>query len=75
MGSVYFIAQEATPELLLGVSNMCAECYSEIKIGDTIHYDRIEYRYLCKICEENIRIEMNKNSENTNEEEQGAMLF
>ncbi len=73
MGSACFITQKATREILLGVTNMCAECYSEIKIGDIIHYDRIEYRYLCKICEENIRIEMNENSENV--EEEGAMLF
>ncbi len=48
MGSACFVTQEATEEILLRVTNVCAECYDDIHEGDTIHYDMQNYRYLCK---------------------------
>jgi len=54
MSSVNFVAQEASEEIFKRVSCFCAECYSEFEIGDTIHYDMKEYRYLCRVCFEKI---------------------
>ena len=48
MSSPCFVTQEATEEILLRVTNVCAECYDDINEGDTIHYDMQNYRYLCK---------------------------
>ncbi len=40
-----FVTEQATAEILLRVSNVCAECYDDIVEGDTIHYDMQNYRY------------------------------
>ena len=50
MSSACFVTQEATEEILLRVTNVCAECYDDIEEGDTIHYDMQNYRYLCMSC-------------------------
>lgn len=63
MGSACFVTQEATREILLRVTNVCAECYDDIKEGDTIHYDMQNYRYLCKACQERLCAQMNENCE------------
>jgi len=63
MGSACFVTQEATREILLRVTNVCAECYDDIKEGDTIHYDMKNYRYLCKECQERLCAQMNENCE------------
>ena len=63
MSSECFITQEATEEILLRVTNVCAECYDDINIGDTIHYDMQSYRYLCECCQEKLCAQMNENCE------------
>jgi hypothetical protein len=63
MSSPCFVTQEATEEILLRVTNVCAECYDDIKEGDTIHYDMQNYRYLCKACQERLCAQMNENCE------------
>jgi hypothetical protein len=60
MSSACFISQEATSSILLRVTNMCAECYSDINEGDTIHYDMQNYRYLCNCCQEKLCSSMNE---------------
>ena len=52
MSNRYFLTQEATTEILLRVTNVCGECYHDLKEGDTIHYDMQTYRYLCNRCQE-----------------------
>jgi len=54
MSRVDFIVQEATEDIIDRVTNVCLECYSDIKVGDTIHYDMLNYRYLCKSCQERL---------------------
>ena len=61
--STCFVSQEATEEILLRVTNMCAECYADIRIGDTIHYDLQSYRYLCQKCQEELCEKMNDQCE------------
>lgn len=71
MGSACFVTQEATREILLRVTNVCAECYNDIKEGDTIHYDMQNYRYLCKECQERLCEKMNENCEVVEDESVG----
>ncbi len=52
MGKIDFFTQEATEDILFRVTSVCAECYSDISVGDTIYYDMQDYRYLCKCCQE-----------------------
>jgi hypothetical protein len=73
MSSACFITQEATEEILLRVTNVCAECYCDINTGDTIHYDMQSYRYLCESCQEKLCAQMNENCEIV--EEEGSGLF
>lgn len=68
MGSACFVTQEATQEILLRVTNVCAECYTDINTGDTIHYDMQNYRYLCDCCQELLCSQMNENCEIVEEE-------
>lgn len=68
MASECFITQEATSEILLRVTNVCAECYDDIKAGDIIHYDMQNYRYLCKSCQERLCALMDENCEMIEEE-------
>ena len=63
MGSACFVTELATKEILLRVTNVCAECYDDISEGDTIHYDMQNYRYLCKCCQEKLCSQMNENCE------------
>jgi len=63
MSSACFVTQEATEEILLRVTNVCAECYDDIETGDIIHYDMQNYRYLCKTCQERLCALMNENCE------------
>lgn len=71
MGSTCFVMQEATEEILLRVTNVCAECYDDIQTGDTIHYDMQNYRYLCKECQERLSAQMNENCEVVVDESEG----
>lgn len=71
MGSACFVTQEATEEILLRVTNVCAECYDDIQTGDTIHYDMQNYRYLCKACQERLCAQMNENCEVVVDESEG----
>jgi len=73
MSSACFVTQEATEEILLRVTNVCAECYDDIEEGDTIHYDMQNYRYLCKSCQERLCALMNENCELI--EDESAALF
>lgn len=73
MSSACFVTQEATQEILLRVTNVCAECYDDIEEGDIIHYDMQNYRYLCKICQERLCALMNENCEIVDAE--NAVLF
>jgi len=73
MSSACFVTQEATAEILLRVTNVCAECYDDIQEGDIIHYDMQNYRYLCKPCQERLCAMMNENCEVV--EDEGAALF
>lgn len=52
MSSACFVSQEATSEILLRVTNVCASCYDDLHPGDIIHYDMQSYRYLCTPCQE-----------------------
>jgi hypothetical protein len=73
MSSACFVTQEATEEILLRVTNVCAECYDDINPGDIIHYDMQNYRYLCECCQEKLCARMNENCESV--EEEGTGLF
>ena len=63
MSSACFVTQEATAEILLRVTNVCAECYDDIHEGDTIHYDMQNYRYLCMPCQKRLCAMMDENCE------------
>jgi len=73
MSSVCFVSQEATKEILLRVTNVCAECYDDIHNGDTIYYDMQSYRYLCACCQEKLCTQMNEDCEIV--EEESTSLF
>lgn len=73
MSSACFVSQEASKEILLRVTNVCAECYDDINDGDTIFYDMQNYRYLCQCCQEKLCAQMNENCEIV--EEESASLF
>lgn len=68
MGSACFVTEMATKEILLRVTNVCAECYDDIEEGDTIHYDMQNYRYLCKCCQEKLCAQMNEQCEIVDDE-------
>jgi len=63
MSSACFVTQEATNEILLRVTNVCAECYTDLNLGDTIHYDMQSYRFLCDCCQEKFCSRMNTECE------------
>ena len=69
--SVCFVTQEATEEILSRVTKVCAECYSDIQVGDLIHYDMQNYRYLCERCQEELCEKMNDQCEIIVEESEG----
>ena len=66
-----FVTQEATEDILLRVTNVCAECYDDISTGDTIHYDMQNYRYLCDCCQKILCARMNDECEVVREEDAG----
>ena len=68
-----FVTQEATEEILLRVTNVCGECYSDLEAGDIIHYDMQNYRYLCSDCQEKLCERMNDDCEIVDDEK--AVLF
>ena len=68
MSSTCFVTQEATEEILLRVTNVCAGCYDDINPGDIIYYDMQNYRYLCEYCQEKLCAQMNENCEIIEEE-------
>ena len=68
MSSVCFVTQEATQDILLRVTKVCAECYNDITEGDTIHYDMQSYRYLCEHCQEELCEKLNDSCELMEEE-------
>ena len=69
--SACFVSQEATDEILLRVTNVCAECYDDLHTGDMIHYDMQSYRYLCTACQEHLCDKMNEQCEVVEEPERG----
>jgi hypothetical protein len=71
MSNECFVTQEATEEILLRVTNVCAECYTDLEAGSTIHYDMQNYRYLCDSCQKELCARMNENCEIVNEEDGG----
>ncbi len=68
MSSVCFVTQEATQDILLRVTKVCAECYNDITEGDTIHYDMQSYRYLCEHCQDKLYKNLNDSCEIMEEE-------
>ncbi len=71
MANGCFVTEQATAEILLRVTNVCAECYDDITEGDTIHYDMQNYRYLCTDCQERLCAQMNENCEVVEDESPG----
>ncbi len=71
MTNTCFVTHEATEEILLRVTNVCGECYSDIDMGDTIHYDMQNYRYLCDCCQKKLCSQMNDECEVVREEDTG----
>ena len=61
--STCFVDQVATREILLRVTNVCGECYCDLKEGDPIFYDLQNYRYLCEECYERVCERMNEQCE------------
>lgn len=49
-----FIEQNATMSILLNVTNVCSECYSDLKEGNIIFYDLKGCRYICDLCHDRI---------------------
>lgn len=73
MGAECFVTEQATEEILLRVTNVCGECYADITVGDTIHYDMQNYRYICMSCQERLSALLDENCEVS--EDEGAALF
>ncbi|MEA3490901.1 MAG: hypothetical protein U9R27_03285 [Campylobacterota bacterium] len=63
-----FVDQIASQEILLRVTNVCGECYDDLEVGDQIFYDMDSYRYLCQRCQEIICDNMEKESEDIDQE-------
>ncbi len=63
MASHCFVTQEATEQILLRVTNVCAECYCDLNLGDTIHYDMQNYRFLCDCCQKKLCSQLNDECE------------
>ncbi len=62
------MTQTATEAILLRVTNVCGECYGDLKLGDTIHYDTQNYRFLCDCCKEKLCSRMNEKCEIVHDE-------
>ncbi|SFV89869.1 hypothetical protein MNB_SV-4-1052 [hydrothermal vent metagenome] len=63
MSSNCFVTQIATKDVLVRVTNVCSECYTDLKEGDTIHYDMQNYRFLCDCCQQKFCLIMNEQCE------------
>jgi len=66
-----FIMESATEDILNRVTNMCAICYDDLHVGDTIHYDVQNYRYVCQKCQEELCEQLDSQCEITEDEEGG----
>ncbi len=71
MMSQCFIMQTATEDILLKVTNVCALCYGDIHVGDTIHYDTQRYHYVCQSCQEEQCAKLDAECEIVEDEEGG----
>ena len=58
-----FVTQVATENILLRVTNVCAECYDDLILGNIIHYDMQNYRFLCDCCQQKLCSMMNDECE------------
>ena len=74
MSSTSFVTQEATKDILLKVTNVCGECYTDLNEGDTIHYDMQNYRFLCNCCQEKLCAMMNENCEIVYDEAESTLF-
>ncbi len=62
-----FVDQIADKNILLHVTNVCGECYSDLAEGEHIYYDMQNYRYLCWQCKDRLASKMNDQCEVTEE--------
>jgi len=67
-----FVAQTATQNILLHVTNVCGMCYADLHEGEAVYYDMQAYRYLCESCAARLSEQMNEACEI---EEEQAGLF
>jgi cold shock CspA family protein len=67
-----FVAERATANILLHVTNVCGMCYHDLHEGEAVYYDMQEYRYLCENCAAILSEQMNEACEI---EEEQAGLF
>ena len=67
MSGQYFLEQVATVKILQQVTEVCAECYSNINIDDKIYYDMQNYRYICTNCSKEILKKMEQKIERVEE--------
>jgi len=74
MSSPCFVSQVATKEILIRVTQVCAECYSELQEGDTIHYDMQQYRYLCDCCQQKLESMMDESCQIIQEEAEPSLF-
>lgn len=68
-----FIMQIVTEDMLSRVTRVCAQCYDDIKAGDTIHYDMQQYRYICQKCHDK-QCEDTQNEHVVIDEEDGGLF-
>ena len=74
MSSHCFVTQIATEKILLRVTNVCGECYADLNVGDTIHYDMQNYRFLCNCCQEKLCAQMNEECEIVHDEAEPSLF-
>ena len=68
-----FVDQIANSDILLRVTNVCGECYDDLREGEHIYYDMQTYRYLCQHCKEMLSERMYDQCEII--EDEGGNLF
>ena len=68
MSAQSFVDQIATEEILQRVTHLCAECYDDLIVGETIYYDMQTYRYLCHKCHYELADEASEECEVIEEE-------
>lgn len=74
MSSNCFVTQIANKDILLRVTNVCGECYADLKEGDTIHYDMQHYRFLCDCCQQKLSSRMNEVCEIIHDEAEPSLF-